>query len=804
MRGTVSELRRSLAGLLRQPRFTVVAVLTIALGIGPCIAIFSVVDGVLLEQLPFHEPERLVWLWGTTPGTEAGKLAPPDILDYRAHCQAVTGIATIASTELVVVAGEATDDVRAAGVSDGFFELLGVEPFLGRAFIPEEEPDGGNPVVILSHGYWLRRLGGDPGVLGSTISVRGSDSTVVGVMPPGFGLLPVLSDTSEKYEVFIPFYFHAPNTKMRRFQFLHAIARLQPGVTSAQAQAELDSIAAELARAHPETNQDRGIRLVPLAHQIIGNLRHGLPLLLGAGGFVLLIACSNVANLLLARGLDRNREIATRLALGAPRARIIRRFFVESLIISLGGGGLGLLIGVWGLRALIAVAPAGVPRLDEVGLDATVVLFATCIVLLTALLVGVAPALQSLRMSIHEVLKEKGSAVSTGSRSRRVSRLNVVAQIALATVLLIGAGLMARSLNQLLAVDPGFSYQQMLTVKMRVPRHVPIDGLFSRQLSDALQALPSVESAAATARLPFSSLATAVQYTVEGGSPTGQDQGNEAVHVIVSPEYLTTMRVPLIQGRHLSYDDYSSKPIRIVISKGMADRHWPGESPIGQRLTLGYFQPEVAEVVGVVDGGTPQGSLAAPLKETIFRAWSARGFPIWAVLRTTQEPSMVAASARTAILELDPDISITNIRTMEDLVMSTLAPVRLTLWLIGAFSILAILLAVVGIYSLLAIAAARRSQEIGIRMALGATQGSILRLILGTGLRLTVAGVTIGVAAAFWLTRALASQLYAVATTDPATYAGVAVVVLIGAFMAAAAPALRAARLDPSLFLHHE
>jgi putative ABC transport system permease protein len=300
-------------------------------------------------------------------------------------------------------------------------------------------------------------------------------------------------------------------------------------------------------------------------------------------------------------------------------------------------------------------------------------------------------------------------------------------------------------------------------------------------------------------------LATVIQYTVDEGSATGQDQGNEALHVNVSPGYLTTMGVSLTQGRHLSYDDFGSKPIRVVISKGIADRHWPGRSPLGEKMTLGYFRPEVAEIVGVFAGGTPQGSLSAPLKETIYRAWSTRGnFPIWAVLRTTNQPSLTAASARAAILELDPEIKVTEVRTMEDVVVATVAPVRLTLWLLGAFSALATLLAVVGIYSLLAVAAARRCQEIGIRMALGATKGSILRLILGAGLRLTVAGVAIGAAAAIWLTRALASQLYAVATTDPATYAGVAVVVLIAALMAAAAPALRAARLDPSLFLHHE
>jgi predicted permease len=804
MRASVSELRRSLTGLLRQPRFTVLAVLAIALGIGPCTAIFSVVDGVLLEQMPFDEPDRLVWLWGTSPGTDSAKLAPPDILDYRSRCQTLSGIATIWSSELVTVAGEATDEVRAAGVSDGFFKLVGVEPILGRTFIPEEEPQGGSPVVILSHGFWQRRFGGDPGVVGRSISVRGADRTVVGVMPPGFGLLPVLADTSERYQVFIPFYFHAPNTKMRRFQFLHAIARLQPGVTHEQAQAELDRIAGELAREHPETNQDRGVRLVPLAHQILGKLRHGLPLLLAAGGFVLLIACSNVANLLLARGLDRSREVATRLALGAPRARITRRFFVESLLLSLVGGGLGLLLGVWGLRALIAIAPAGVPRLDEVGLDTSAVLFTAGLVLLTALLVGVAPALQSLRMSVHEVLKEQGTGAGSGQRSRRVSRLIVVAQVALATVLLIGAGLMARSLDRLLAVDTGFRYQQMLIVKMRVPDHIPVDGMFTRQLTGSLRALPGVESAATTTRLPFSALATDIQYTVAGGSPDGQDQGNEALHVSVSPEYLTTMAISLVQGRNLSYDDFGSKPRRIIISKGIADRHWPVESPLGQRMTLGYFRPEVAEIIGVFTGGTPQGSLSAPLKETIYRTGSARGgFPIWALLRTTQQPSMVAASARSAILELDPEVRITNIRTMEDLVMATVAPVRLTLWLLGTFSVLATLLAVVGIYGLLAIAAARRSREIGIRMALGATSGSIVRLMLGAGLRLTLAGVAAGGIAAIWLSRALASQLYAVARTDVTTYAGAAALILAAAIVAAVVPALRAARLDPGSLLHH-
>jgi putative ABC transport system permease protein len=792
--------------LLKTPGFTFVAILALSLGIGANTAIFSVVNAVLLKPLPFKEPDRLVWAQAANlkTGEQGGMISPPDFIDYRDQNRVFEHFAAIADASFTLT-GETSEPERVMGVrvSSDFFETLGVKPVQGRGFLAEEEHDGSNKVVVLSYGLWQRRFGSDPNLVGKTIELSGQSVTVVGIMPAGFQF-------PTETEVWSPIGFGGKDTSVRRMHYLAAIGRLKPGVTIEQAQADITAVARHLEQQYPETNKDYGMGLQLLPEQIVGDMRRSLLVLLAAVGFVLLIACVNVANLMLARGAARSKEIAIRIALGASRARVVRQLLTESVLLALLGGVFGLLLAVWGVDLLVSLSPDDLPRVKEVAIDPRVLSFTLLLSFLTGIVFGLAPALSaSSRGGVNETLKEGGRKGGAGVGHNRMRSLLVVAEVALSLVLLVGAGLLVKSFLRLSHVETGFNSTSVMTMRLALPQTKYAEdaqrAVFYQQLLERTKALPGVEAAGVISELPLSGQNNDTYFALEGQPLATAGSGENLSNFrTASPDYFRAMGIPLIKGRFFNEGDREGAPRVIIISETFARTFFPNEDPIGHRLTMDLGEPWTGEIVGVV-GNIRHFSLATePFREMYTNiAQTPRGM-VNLVVRTRSDPATLTASIKNVVQGLDKDLPIYNPKTMEQRVSESAAAPRFRTLLLALFAALALMLAAVGLYGVISYSVTQRTHEIGIRIALGAGRRDILKLIVGRGVVLTLIGVAIGLVGAFAMTRIMASLLFGVSATDPLTYTVVSLLLVAVALIACYVPARRATRVDPMVALRYE
>ena len=811
MRTMLQDMRYGLRVLMKRPGFTVVAVLALALGIGANTAIFSVVNAVLLRPLSFKEPERLVAVWETNDQLSAemrnrNEVAPGNFLDWRAQNQVFEQIAALTYTSANLSGTGEPERIQSQAVTANFFQTLGVQPLMGRAFLPEEESLSSQRVVVISHELWQRRFGADPALLGKTLTLNGNQTIVVGIMPPAFQLQ---FPTSMKVEMWMPLRIDPANAG-RKAHYLYSLARLKPGVSITQAQAAMRGIAARLQEQYPETNAERSTNVVSLHRQLVGNVQPYLYLLFGAVGFVLLIACANVANLLLARVSARHKEVAIRIALGASRLRLIRQLLTESIMLAALGGLLGLLLAYWGVDLLIALSPADVPRLGEIGLHGPVFAWTLLVSLLTGVLFGLAPALQASKPDINEALKESGGRSPGGLGRSRLRNLLVVSEVALALVLLVGAGLMIRSFMSLQRTSPGFEPKNLLTMNISLPRvkykEPQQANVFFEQLFQRINAVPGVEATGGIDPLPLSDSNETTGVLIEGQPAQAPAERPEVGSRNVTPGYFQTMRIPVLKGRAFAEQDREDAPPVVIINDVLARRFWPGGDAVGKRLGFedDEGKQEWREVVGIV-GNVKHERLDAEAKPEVFVPYrqAPRNF-MTLVVRTSSDPASMIAAIREQVLAIDKDQPVFDIKTMEERLSKAVAQSRFIMLLLAVFSALALALSAIGIYGVMAYTVSQRTHEIGIRMALGAQSRDVLRMVVRQGMTLAMTGVVIGLVAAFALTRVMTSLLYGVTATDPWTFSVVALVLSAVALLAIIIPARRATRIDPMEALRYE
>jgi putative ABC transport system permease protein len=812
MLGDLSQdLGYGLRMLLKNPGFTVVAVIALALGIGANSAIFSVVNTVLLRPLPYQDPDRLVMVWedNTKGGYPRDTPAAANYIDWRDQNQVFEGMAAVADMSFNLTGTGEPERIDGRRVSANLFPLLGVQPQIGRAFLPEEDQPGGNRVVVMSHGLWQRRFGSDANITSKSLTLNGESYTVVGVMPPQFQF-PGGED-----ELWVPLALTSQEAANRGRHYLQVLARMKPGVTLEQAQTEMSTIAARLQQQYPAQNTDLSAAVTPLHEHVAGDIKPALLVLLGAVGFVLLIACANVANLLLARAAVRQKEISIRIALGASRLRLIRQFLTESILLAALGGVVGLLLSLWGVSLLKAFIPPTIAQAGEVSIDGKVLIFTLLISLLTGLVFGLAPALQASRFNLNETLKEGGRDSAAGSRGNRIRDLLVIAEVAVSLILLIGAGLLINSFLRLRNVDPGFRTGNLLTMQVELPQQKYADqarrSTFYTELISRIEALPGVNSAAVTNWIPLVQQGDSIGFSIEGRPDPAPGQGKRPTVVtrVTSPHYFQTMGIQLMQGRVFNEQDKVDSPAVAVINETMARRFWPGEDPVGKRITPGSLtSPDPDDwltIIGVAKD-VRQFELVADPKPQMYISYMQAGFfaPRHLVVSTAVEPLSLAAAVRRTIWDIDKDQPVSNIRTMEDILSDSIARQRFSMLLLGSFAAVALVLAAVGIYGVMSYSVAQRTREIGIRMALGARRGHVLMLTVGGGLKLVLIGVAIGLVAAFILTRVMSSLLFGVSATDPTTFIIISLVLVSVAALASYIPARRATKVDPMVALRYE
>jgi putative ABC transport system permease protein len=799
------DLRYALRSLLRAPAFLAVAVATLALGIGANGAIFSAVNAVLLRPLPFPDADRLVFVWGRTAADSQSAVSWPEFVDWREQNRSFEAMAVWRPQSVTLTGSGEPERLIGAFVTASLFPLLGATPQLGRTFEPgETEPGAVRPVAVLSHGLWHRRFGGDPGILGRTLVLNGHPLTVIGVMGPDLahGRAPFNAYVLDT-EAWLPApYF--PNEKglVRGVTELLVMAKLRRGVALESAQAEMQVIARGLEQAHPETHAGRTASIRPLHEDMVEEVRPALLVLLGAVGLVLLIACGNVANLLLARASHRHREIAVRSALGAGRRRIVRQLLTESLLLAAGGGLAGLAVAYGGVRALAwLLAASGNGRLlpADTGLDARVLAFTAAITLLTGLLFGALPALHASRPDLGAVLKE-GRGAGAGRARRRFRDALVVWEVALSMVLLVGAGLLLQSALALHRADPGFRAERVLTWEFRLPvsryrEPAQIAGFF-RQVTERMSAVPGVESVALVRAIPFSGNGGSELYAVDGREEPRAGQEPRAQSNIVSPAYFETMHIPLLRGRVFDARDRADSPRVVVINATMARQVWPDEEPLGRRLRF-KGREDWATVIGVVGDVRHSGLDEAPTAQVYTAHEQDPRIFACLVARTAGDPRAMAEPLRRAFWTVDPDQPVWKVRTMEELVSAARGSSRAMATLVGVFAVASVLLAAIGLYGVMSYAVSLRTREIGIRMALGAGGREVMRLVVGRGVALTAAAVLVGLAGAAALGRVLVTLLFGVTPTDAPTFLLAAALMFTVSLLASYLPARRAARLDP-------
>jgi putative ABC transport system permease protein len=798
----LQDTRYAVRTLRRSPGFTLVAGLTLALGIGANTAIFSVVNAAMLQRLPFHDPDRLAMVWETSPASPKPNVANPlNFLEWRDRNHSFERIAALVETGASLTGDGEPEQISRLIVSDGFFEILGVKPTLGRWFTAQEDQPDASPVVILSAELWQRRYGGDPKILGRTIQMNQLARTVVGVMPAGFRFPQTRAD------VWQPFGLARSNVN-REGRYLSTIARLRPGASIATARADMNVLASALQKEHPELDSKWGATVVSLREQTVGNMRTPLLVLLGAVGLVLLIACANVANLTLMRAAGRGREIAIRGALGAGTWRIARQLLVESLLVGAIGGTGGLLIGIWAVRVLTAALPDTIAysTVKQIRIDTTVLLFAIAASMATGILFGLAPAIKAARSDLQQALRDGGRGIA-GSRSTMRNTL-VVAEVALSMMLLVGAGLLIRSFARLASVTPGFDARHVLSMQLSENGVFKDDRsmlAFNSEMLDRVRRIPGVEAAGTSHFLPLGRIIPATGFwRADRPRP---NHGEEPVTEVlcVMPGYFAAMSIPIERGRVFTERDRAGAPFAVVVNAALARQKYPGEDALGKKLYIEWGRPETTyEIVGVV-GDVRQQSLDQAAAPGLYLAnLQQPTTPVYLVARTLGDPKQLMREIEREIHAMNRSLAISEVRTMDAYVADSVSEPRFHAILLGGFAALAVLLAAVGIFGVISYAVAQRTQEIGVRRALGAGTAGVMRLVLAQALGLAVLGVAIGLAGALAISRILRTMLFGITATDAVTFVSVAAGLLAVAFLASYLPARRAARIDPMRALRYE
>jgi putative ABC transport system permease protein len=813
----LQDLRYALRMLRNNPGFAAVAILTLALGIGANTAIFSVIDSVLLRPLPYQDPAGLVMVWenNSQHPNPHNTVSPPDFLDWQSRNSAFAEMAAIFDQHANLTGNGLPQEVVLQDVSANFFSVLGVNPILGRGFTSENGRAGHDKVVIISYGFWKERFGSDTEIIGKTLVLNGHPLTVVGVAPQNFTwFIKDGSFTGAKPEMWSPFVFPASFSNRKDIgRFLSVVARLKPGVTVAQAQSQMNAIAARIAEEYPDFNGYWGANVVPVHDQISGELRPALLILFGAVAFVLLIACANVSSLLLARASAREREIAVRTAMGASPWRIASQLLTESVLLALIGGAIGVALAIWGTDLLLAVSPRNLLDLRSIPIDWRVLTFAAGATLIAGLLFGFLPSYISAHSGISETLKEGGRGSSAGKPRRFARSAFVVGQMCLALVLLAGSGLLIRSFIRLVGVDPGFDASHLLTFKVSLPsskyKTDPVQLAFFQQLLARISRLPGVRSASMDSFPPFSGLGAATGVHVLSQPERSLMDLPVADVRVVGPDYFPTMQIPLRAGRLFNNQELTEERHVVLINQAFADQYLHGVNPLGQKAliymkSLEESQNTPSEIIGVV-GDVRQMGLDTPAEPTVY--WPhpelvMSGMTI--LVRTANDPLTLVSAARNELQQMDPEQPMAAIATMDELLSGSLSRSRFTMLVLGVFAALALVLASVGIYGVIAYSVTQRTQEFGIRIALGASRRDVLRLVLSQGTRLTLLGIGLGIVAALVVTRLMATLLYGISATDPVTFTAVALLLALVALAACYIPARRATRVDPIVALRYE
>ncbi|MGA9769115.1 MAG: ABC transporter permease [Blastocatellia bacterium] len=801
----LQDLRYAIRMLLKNIGFTVVAVLALTLGIGADTAIFSVVNSVLLKPLPYAESDRLVYMWEESPQIDRMSVAYPNFVDWREQNTVFENIGVFRRQNYNLTGTGEPERLVGAMMSVDMFDALRVEPAHGRVFIKDEDKPGASPVVILSHGLWQRRFGGDPNIIDQSITLDGRGYTVIGIMGPDF-LFPSRAElwTSVGQASTLPGWENRGN-----HPGLQGVARLKAGVTVEQAREGMQIVAVNLEKQYPDSNTGNRVTLIPALESVVQTIRPALMVLLGAVGFVLLIACANVANLLLARATSRQKEIAIRTALGASRWRIIRQLLTESILLSVFGGAFGLLLASWGVKLIVAISPNSIPRAREIGIDNRVLVFTILVSLLTGIIFGLVPALQMSKPDLNETLKDAGRG-STGRRHVLRSAL-VVAEVALTLVLLVGAGLMIRSFYRLQQVDPGFNYDNLLTFNISLPQKKYTDDAqrtnFYNQATEKIRALPGVQTVGLSSGLPLGNNGWQTSFVIDGQPPPEPGKTPITEAASASPDYFRAMQITVLKGRAFSEQDTKDATPVALIDEEFARRYWPDEEAVGKHIRPGGNDPKnpLVEIVGIVrrvrmDGLNQDSNRVQSYYP--FRQLPFAGMTV--IVKTSTDPMSLAAAVRQQVLSIDPDQPIYNLNTMQQQRADSIAPEQLNLMLLGVFAAVALILAAVGIYGVMAYSVTQRTHEIGIRMALGAQSSDVLGMVIRQGMKLALGGLVIGTFGAWLTTRAMASLLFGVSATDTVTFIAVPVVLGVVSFVACAVPARRATKVDPMIALRYE
>jgi putative ABC transport system permease protein len=795
-----SDFRHAVRILRQAPGFTLLVVVVLAIGIGATTSIFSIVDGVLLKPLPFPDPERLIAIQSTIRGGDDVTASVPDIIDMQAAHTVNDVVGYTGGSVTLSGRGEAKT-LLTAFVTGDLMRTLGVPLLRGRSFTADDVRSGAAPVAVISERLWAERFGRQQSAVGATATIDGQSLTIIGVAPDSFDF-PIQARRVEAWLPIAATQIGAQFAALRGAHLMHTIARLRPDTSVEQAAAELDAIGERLAREYPKSNAARTLRIAPLQEQIVREHRTALTVLLAAVAGVLLIACANVANLLLARGIARRREIAIRSALGAGRGRIVRQLLIESALLAMVAGAAGILLSQWGVAAIVAASPLDIPRLQSVRVDPTVLLFAALLSAATGVAFGIIPAFQVSRADAGETLKGTTGGIDVGSA--RTRQMLVAGEVALSVVLLVGAGLLGRTLINLERVDVGFVVERALAMEISLPdtRYPSAEAriAFYRRTMDALRAIPGVQSAGASSTLPLSGNDMGIGFRIEGRPVRDEDHANAAYHA-VSPDYFATMGIRLLRGRVFSERDDERAAGVMVISDTMARTQWPNEDPIGKRIAVNYGSTGPREVVGIV-ADVKESAVSEPARAEMYTPFAQTPWPFFTlVVRAERDPAPLATALRTIVTRLDPEQPPGDVQTLSYYVREATAQPRFTATLAAAFAMLATVLAGLGIYSVLAYSVAQRRREIGIRLALGARAADVRSLIVGQAMTLGAAGVVVGVAASIALTRVLASLLFGVSAADPLTFAVVCMVLLIVVAAAAYLPARRATTVDPLVAL---
>ncbi len=810
-----SDFRHGVLVLLKNPGYTAAAVIVLALGIGANTAIFSVVNAVLLRPLPFRDPARLVQVWHVPPpksfpGMTEFAVSAANFVDWQKQNHVFDKMAILTGSALTLTSNDQPEELQGAAVSSDFFSTMQVRPLLGRSFTDDEDHPGKNHVIVLSYGLWKTRFAANPDIVNRTVNFDGEPYTIAGVMGEKF-------DYPDFAQYWKPMGWTDKERVVRGEHHYMVAARLKSGITLPQAQAEMNTISSRLADQYPEDDKGWGAVIVPLREERVAQVRPSLLILLGAVAFVLLIACANVANLVLAKTLGRRKEIAVRLALGASPGRVIQQILAETILLSTAGAAFGLALANFGIQLTVKFLAGNLPKSTEVTLDAGVLLFTLALAIATGFLAGILPGARLTKTNVNDALKQglgKTDSDSSGGRTRSVL---VVSEVALSLMLLVGAGLMIRSLWQLSAVDPGFDPHNVLTMTMVVTGNKysrPIDEIafYDRVLSQ-VRSLPGATSAGLIDTLPISEDGSHQPVAIEGRPVQAMSEQPEIDTRSISAGYLTAMHIPLRRGRDFSSADTPDRPATAIISESMAKRFWPNEDAIGKHLTMTFNPGKVREVVGIVGDVKLTGLDAASSDSTIYLPMSQtsvapdeewRPFTMQLAVRTTSQPASITSAVTAAIHSIDPTQPVVDVMTMDDVIATSLSQRRFSMFLLAAFAILALLLAAVGIYSVLSFAVRRRVREIGIRVALGAETRDILRMVVTEGMKPALLGLALGVAGALALGRVVASFIYGIAAYDPLTFAAVAALLAAVAFLASIIPAYRAARIEPTRALREE